>query len=77
MFNTTSLWIEAHYCREEDHCKSEEEIQEWKEQRRMFAFITNYKHYQPNTYGDGMVLEDPTIFYQFEVNDNVVLYELQ
>ena len=62
-FDNVSLWVEAFYCRGQDHCKSEEEIWEWKEVKKMFTFVSNTKQYQPNDYGNEMVIEDPAAFF--------------
>ena len=75
--NIKSLWVEAFYCREQDHCKSDKEIQEWKDVNKLFGFVSNTKYYQPNSYGDEMVIEDPTGFYYEQINSKLLLYELQ
>ena len=44
---------------------------------KMFAFISNTKYYQPNNYGDKMVIEDPTSIIQQQINNKLSKYELQ
>ena len=43
----------------------------------MLAFISNTKYYQPNDYGEKMVIENPTLFAQSQINHKFSVYELQ
>ena len=72
-----SLWIEAYYCQNQDQCKSEEEIGIWKQNQKIFSFYSNSKKYQPNLYGDEIVLKYTDFFVYNEVADKLLIYELQ
>ena len=75
--NYTVLSLEAFYCREGDRCRSSEEIQEWKQEQRMFLFYTNSRRYQPNLYGDRMVLEYADLLDYWDVEGKHLTYTMQ
>ena len=52
------LYIEAYYCRDQTYCKSDDQIKAWKNQdaQKVFHFFYNKKTYQPNHYGEEMIL---------------------
>ena len=52
-----SIWVEAWYCRGHDHCKLEEELQDFFKKDLYFSFFSNSRKYQPNSYGDEILLE--------------------
>ena len=59
----TVLWIEAWQCSVKENCKTEKEIQDFKKREDIeLVIITNQRSYQPNKYGNEMVLEFADLF---------------
>ena len=42
-----------------------------------FSFYSNSREFQPNEYGDGIMIERADYFEEFEVLDKQLIYKLQ
>ena len=54
--NLTSLNIKAFYCRGQERCETDEEIENWQSKPKIFGMYSNSRKYQPNGY-DEILLE--------------------
>ena len=72
-----ALFIEVYYCSGQNYCKEIEEIEAWKKTIKEFVFLTNTRTYQPNDYGDEMLLEYVDRYTQLDISEKHITYKLQ